>query len=97
MASKWQNLASISKKRISLQGNSNGNAYGFMESSVASKGYFVVYSSDQKRLIFKKGLAKELEKALLNSVVTSCQSPYGYFYSGHISNSYFVDNLYSEM
>ncbi|KAJ9152425.1 hypothetical protein P3X46_025992 [Hevea brasiliensis] len=33
--------------------------------------------------IIEKGLAKQLEKALLNSIVTSCRSSYSHFHSEH--------------
>ncbi|KAK2999923.1 hypothetical protein RJ639_024241 [Escallonia herrerae] len=43
MARKWQRLATIRRRRISFPGNLL---------SVADKGHFVVYTTDQKRYVF---------------------------------------------
>ncbi|KAK3011022.1 hypothetical protein RJ639_011926 [Escallonia herrerae] len=43
MARKWQRLAALRRKRISLPGSSL---------SVADKGHFVVYTTDRKRYVF---------------------------------------------
>ncbi|KAJ6985855.1 hypothetical protein NC653_023707 [Populus alba x Populus x berolinensis] len=53
MARKWQSLAALKTKRISLQRNhSNASASGSNMSTVADKGHFVVYTADQRRFMF---------------------------------------------
>ncbi|GMY05335.1 auxin-responsive protein SAUR68-like [Fagus crenata] len=121
MARKWEKRASIGRKRISFQST---NDYVKMDSSnksssVANKGHFVIYTTDDKRfvmplaylnnnifrelfkkseevfgissggpitlpcdaafmnyiiLLIQRGAAKDLEKALLNSIATKCCS-----------------------
>ena len=52
MARKWQKVAAIGRKRISLQRtNRDVDADCCSTSSVADKGHFVVYSSDRKRFV----------------------------------------------
>ncbi|RVX12295.1 Auxin-responsive protein SAUR36 [Vitis vinifera] len=52
MARKWQKVAAIGRKRISLQRtNRDLDADCCSTSSVADKGHFVVYSSDRKRFV----------------------------------------------
>ncbi|KAK3037721.1 hypothetical protein RJ639_031092 [Escallonia herrerae] len=46
MARKWQKIAAIRRKRLSLSGGS---------ASVSDKGHFVVYSTDRKRYVFPLG------------------------------------------
>ncbi|XP_021903744.1 auxin-responsive protein SAUR68-like [Carica papaya] len=48
MARKWQRIAALKKKRISLPRESNGSNMP----PVADKGHFVVYLADQTRFIF---------------------------------------------
>ncbi|GFY94523.1 SAUR-like auxin-responsive protein family [Actinidia rufa] len=54
MARKWQKVAAIRRKRISLP-RSNGyinTDTNSSSSSVADKGHFVVYTADQRRFVF---------------------------------------------
>ena len=54
MARKWQKVAAIRRKRISLP-RSNGDINtdtNSSSSSVADKGHFVVYTVDQRRYVF---------------------------------------------
>ncbi|PSS21790.1 Auxin-responsive protein [Actinidia chinensis var. chinensis] len=54
MARKWQKVAAMRRKRISLP-RSDGDAdasSSSRSSTVADKGHFVVYTADQKRFVF---------------------------------------------
>ena len=52
MVRKWQKVAAIGRKRISLQRtNRDVDADCCSTSSVADKGHFVVYSSDRRRFM----------------------------------------------
>ncbi|XP_057500233.1 auxin-responsive protein SAUR67-like [Actinidia eriantha] len=54
MARKWQKVAAIRRKRISLP-RSNGDIFtdtNSRSSLVADKGHFVVYTEDQRRFVF---------------------------------------------
>ncbi|GFY89778.1 SAUR-like auxin-responsive protein family [Actinidia rufa] len=54
MARKWQKVAAIRRKRISLpRAHDDANAgTNCSSSSVAGKGHFVVYTVDQRRYVF---------------------------------------------
>jgi hypothetical protein len=53
MARKWQSLAALKRKRISLQRNhSNASTSSSNMPTVADKGHFVVYTADQRRFMF---------------------------------------------
>ena len=52
MAKKWQKVAALGRKRISLQRINKGVDEDICStSSVADKGHFVVYSSDRRRFV----------------------------------------------
>ena len=52
MARKWQKMAALGRKRISLQRiNKDVDEDSCSTSSVADKGHFVVYSSDRRRFV----------------------------------------------
>ncbi|KAJ9704573.1 hypothetical protein PVL29_002906 [Vitis rotundifolia] len=52
MARKWQKVAALGRKRISLERINRGvDADSCSTSSVADKGHFVVYSSDRRRFV----------------------------------------------
>ncbi|KAE8724911.1 auxin-responsive family protein [Hibiscus syriacus] len=52
LARKWQKMASIRRKRITLQGTTRDTeTTSCSTSSVVDKGHFVVYSVDQKRFV----------------------------------------------
>ena len=126
MARKWQKMAALGRKRISLQRINKGvNEDCCSTSSVADKGHFVVYSSDRKRFVIplaylnseifrelfqmseeefgiqsagpiilpcdsvfldyvisfiQRGVAKELERALIMSIAPSNCSSSSYFH-----------------
>ena len=126
MARKWQKMAALARKRISLQRINKGvNEDCCSTSSVADKGHFVVYSSDRKRFVIplaylnseifrelfqmseeefgiqsagpiilpcdsvfldyvisfiQRGVAKELERALIMSIAPSNCSYSSYFH-----------------
>ena len=62
MARKWQKVAALGRKRISLERINRGvDADSCSTSSVADKGHFVVYSSDRRRF--------EIPLAYLNSEI----------------------------
>lgn len=48
LARKWQRIAALKRKRISLPGFSKSST----SSSVADKGHFIAYTSDQNRFVF---------------------------------------------
>ncbi|KAL6346810.1 hypothetical protein AAG906_002926 [Vitis piasezkii] len=126
MARKWQKVAALGRKRISLQRINRGvDADSCSTSTVADKGHFVVYSSDRRRFaiplaylnseIFRelfqmseeefgiqsagpiilpcdsvfmdyvisfiqRGVAKDLERALIMSIAPSSCSSSSYFH-----------------
>ncbi|KAL2459922.1 Auxin-responsive protein SAUR68 [Abeliophyllum distichum] len=53
MARKWQNLAALQRKRITIPGKNDeaGNICSH-SSSLAEKGHFIVYTADKKRYAF---------------------------------------------
>ena len=52
MATKWQRLAAIGRKRISLQSSKRDlDAECCSTSMLANKGHFVVYSTDRRRFV----------------------------------------------
>ena len=52
MARKWQKMAALGRKRISLQRiNKDVDEDSCSTSSVVDKGHFVVYSSDRRRFV----------------------------------------------
>ncbi|XVF45621.1 hypothetical protein PTKIN_Ptkin02bG0221400 [Pterospermum kingtungense] len=52
LARKWQRMAAIRRKRITLPRTTmNGDTNSCSTSSVVEKGHFVVYSVDQKRFV----------------------------------------------
>ncbi|XP_059311339.1 auxin-responsive protein SAUR68-like [Lycium ferocissimum] len=66
MARKWQKFAAMQRKRISLPRNGNeADSCSTSSSSIAGKGQFVVYTTDQ-RLIPLAYLENELILQLLN-------------------------------
>ncbi|WRX13775.1 Small auxin-up RNA - like 10 [Theobroma cacao] len=54
MAWKWQQMTVMGRKRISFQGMANAKVIAGSDdkSSVAEKGHFVIYTTDQKRRVF---------------------------------------------
>lgn len=126
MARKWQKVAALGRKRISLQIFNRGvDADSCSTSTVADKGHFVVYSSDRRRFVIplaylnseifrelfqmseeefgiqsqgpivlpcdsvimdyvisfiQRGVAKDLERALVMSVASSSCSSSSYFH-----------------
>ena len=126
MARKWQKMAALGRKRISLQRINEGvDEESCSTSSVADKGHFVVYSSDRRRFVIplmyldseimrelfqmseeeygiqstgpiilpydsvfldyvisfiQRGVAKELERALIMSIAPSNCSSSSYFH-----------------
>ncbi|KAK3015181.1 hypothetical protein RJ639_005327 [Escallonia herrerae] len=60
MARKWQKLAAMSRKRVTLprtEGSGNSDASSCSTSSSVQKGHFVLYSADMRRELLK--LAEE--------------------------------------
>ncbi|EOX97521.1 Uncharacterized protein TCM_006516 [Theobroma cacao] len=53
MAWKWQQMTVMGRKRISFQGMANAKVIAGSDdkSSVAEKGHFVIYTTDQKRRV----------------------------------------------
>ena len=51
MARKWHEIAYIEKKRVSYLRSGEVNAINCSTSTVAEKGHFVVYTSDQRRFV----------------------------------------------
>ncbi|KAK3412509.1 hypothetical protein EUGRSUZ_I01254, partial [Eucalyptus grandis] len=52
MARKWQKMATIGKKRITFhRTNSKSASANVNRSSVAQKGHFVVYTTDERRFV----------------------------------------------
>ena len=52
LARKWQKLAALKRKRITMpRANENVDAYSCSTSNTVEKGHFVVYTNDQKRFV----------------------------------------------
>ncbi|EEF39751.1 calmodulin binding protein, putative [Ricinus communis] len=68
LARKWQKLAAIKRKRITLSGTiDNTETSSCSPSQTAKKGHFVVYSADQKRFLLPlEYLNKEMFRELFN-------------------------------
>ncbi|XP_015893169.3 auxin-responsive protein SAUR68 [Ziziphus jujuba] len=132
MARKWQKLAVLSRKRISIPRTTEDmDAENSSKLSMVDKGHFVIYTEDQKRfvmplaylnndilrklfkmseeefglssngpiilpcdstlmeyvvMLIRRGIAKDLEKALLKSVDTSRCSLSSSFHQGDASH-----------
>ncbi|XP_052194283.1 auxin-responsive protein SAUR68-like [Diospyros lotus] len=52
MARKWQRVAAIRRRRISIPRAEGDVTSGCSSSSVADRGHFVVYTTDQRRFAF---------------------------------------------
>ncbi|XP_022726570.1 auxin-responsive protein SAUR61-like [Durio zibethinus] len=67
MAKKWQKITIMRKERISLPGTSNAKAIAGSvdESSVAEKGHFVIYTTDQMRHVVSLYLSNNIFVELL--------------------------------
>ncbi|XP_034682093.1 auxin-responsive protein SAUR68-like [Vitis riparia] len=96
MARKWQKVAAIGRKRISLpRTNRDLDADCCSKSSVADKGHFVVYSSDRKRFVIP---LVHLNTEIFRELLQMSEEEFGIQSDGPIilpCDSFFMDYIIS--
>ena len=96
MARKWQKMAALGRKRISLQRiNKDVHEDSCSTSSVVDKGHFVVYSSDRRRFVI---LLAYLNSEIMRDLFQMSEEEFGIQSAGPIilpCDSVFLDYVIS--
>ncbi|XP_059311345.1 auxin-responsive protein SAUR68-like [Lycium ferocissimum] len=96
MDRKWQKFAAMQRKRISLPRNGNDvDNCSTSSSSIAGKGQFVVYSTDQRRFVIPLAY---LENELILQLLNMSEEEFGLPSGGPITlpcDSAFMDYIVS--
>lgn len=96
MAKKWQRVAALRRKRISLPKSSresNQNANNAL--SVADKGHFVVYSADERRFSFPIAY---LNNTIVRKLFKMSEEEFGLLSDGPITlpcDAFFIEYIVS--
>ncbi|KAE8724916.1 putative SAUR-like auxin-responsive protein family [Hibiscus syriacus] len=82
LARKWQKIASMRRKRITLQGTTRGAETNSCSTSpVVDKGHFVVYSMDHKRFVLP---LEYLKNKIVMELFNSAEEEFGLPGDGHL-------------
>ncbi|KAE8724917.1 putative SAUR-like auxin-responsive protein family [Hibiscus syriacus] len=82
LARKWQIMASIRRKRITLQGTTrDAETNSCRKLSMVNKGHFVVYSMDHKRLMLP---LEYLKNKIVMELFNSAEEEFGLPGDGHL-------------
>ncbi|KAK2976265.1 hypothetical protein RJ640_026894 [Escallonia rubra] len=85
MARKWQKLAAMSRKRVTLprtKGSGSSDAASCSTSSSVQKGHFVVYSADMRRFVVPLDY---LKNAVFRELLKLAEEEYGLQMGGPIT------------